>query len=241
VAKELVNETQTLVLQSHDFMQLVKLVKGHAEVLLAEKYPTLSPQLAAEKLPAEGAIFFATDLMLAKMDALTYINEANRAVGAESSFQIHPMILKYVRIYHWKTHDKDVTIRLSGECRRSCRYNARAIGAVVQGILDNMVKYAPASTSPVIYFDTTSNGVTLRFVGLGPKIDPSERTKIFLPQYRGVAARGLSSDGLGVGLAAAKSVSDALGLNLRLSQSYSEDARAAGFFETEFAVDLETE
>ncbi|NHA69915.1 sensor histidine kinase [Phycicoccus flavus] len=238
LAERLRQDFAETLTQSHDFLQLVKLVRGYSESLLLEKHPGISPEDAAERSPAEGAIFFATELMLVKMDALIFLNEVNRAFGSESRVRIHPYLLKYLRIYAWQADQKNLTIQLVGECFASAWYNANAIGAVFQGLLDNLVKYAPAGSKAVVRFEDYEDEVVLRFVSLGPKIERSEVEKIFLPGFRAVAARATASDGLGVGLATSKSISDALGLGLRVEQDDAPDEKYAARYETTFSVRL---
>lgn len=236
LAERLRQDFAETLTQSHDFLQLVKLVRGYSESLLLEKHPGISPEDAAERSPAEGAIFFATELMLVKMDALVFLNEINRAFGSEARIRIHPYLLKYVRIYSWQAEQKNLTIQLVGNCFASAWYNANAIGAVFQGLLDNLVKYAPAGSKAVVHFDDQEDEVILRFVSLGPRIERAELNKIFLPGFRAAAARATASDGLGVGLATAKSISDALHLDLHVEQAAVADEKYAARFETTFSL-----
>jgi signal transduction histidine kinase len=168
MAEQLRKDFEENLNQSHDFLQLVKLVRGHAEVLLNAKYPELESADAAERLPTEGAIFFSTELMLVKMDSLIYLNEINRALGGESRVLVHPLVLKYVRIYSWQAEQKELSLRLDGQCYAACTYNSQAIGAVIQGLLDNLVKYAPAGSKGVVGFDETDDYVHLSFGHSGP-------------------------------------------------------------------------
>lgn len=59
--------------QSHDFMQFVNQVRGNAEVLLRRERPDSDPYETAQDYPQLGAIFFATQLMRAKIDSLAYL------------------------------------------------------------------------------------------------------------------------------------------------------------------------
>lgn len=225
--------------QSHDFLQLVKLVRGHAESLLHDKYPSLGPPDAADKMPTEGAIYYSTELMLAKMDSMVFLNEINIAHGNERKFKIHPLILKYVRIYDWQAREKDLKIRLDCNSYSSSYYNDKAIGAVVQGLLDNLVKYAPGGSSATVSFGETDHNVQVSFSSLGPKIAEDERNRIFLPKYRARAAMEMEMSGLGIGLATAKQISDALGLGLDVQQDADPDPRFVGVFRTTFELRLE--
>lgn len=223
--------------QSHDFMQLVKRIKGYAESLLAQKLPGVAPEEAAEQLHDEGAIFFATQLMVYKMNSLMYINEANRAAGNESTFGIHPLILKYKRIYDWTAEQKGLKIQQDGTYRQAT-YNGEAIGALVQALLDNMVKYAPSRSTAYIEFDEQPRAVVVKFRSLGPKIENDELEQIFVVKVRARAARRVESTGQGIGLAAAKHISDTLGLSIACMQDPEEHQRYRGHYMTTFQFEL---
>jgi K+-sensing histidine kinase KdpD len=237
VAEQLRGDFDDTLSQSHDFMQLVKLLRGHAENLLHQKRSDLKPEEAAELYATEGAIYFSTELMLLKIDSLTFLREANLAIGDERSFRIHALILKYLRIYRWQANQKAVHITL-GNCHATASYNNAAMGAVVQGLLDNLVKYAPAGSGASIAFEESDSEVTILLTSLGPRIEDSEREQIFLPRYRGRAARDMESSGLGVGLASAKAISDVLSLELNVSQETQSDPKYADRFRTTFTIVL---
>lgn len=224
--------------QSHDFLQLVKLVRGHAEALLLIEHPGEDVIKAAESEPALGAIYFSTELMLIKMDSLVFLREINRALASPTSFQIHPYVLKYVRIYDWKARQKNVRLRVQGASYGRVTLNSEAVGAVIQGLLDNLVKYAPAGSEAWIDFTETDQQIRVDFVGLGPRIAVDEIEKIFLPGFRAAAARKMEPSGLGVGLATAKEISDALDLHLQARQEPAEDVKYVGRYKTEFTVTL---
>ena len=116
--------------KSHDLVQLVKLIKGYSETLLQHRYPTKKPAEAAELMATEGAIYFASELMLGKLDALKYLDEPNQVFALPTRFSIHPYVLKYVRIYRWEASQKELDLKLAGECYASCNYNSDAIGAI---------------------------------------------------------------------------------------------------------------
>lgn len=222
--------------QSHDFLQLVQLVKGHAEALLHEKRPDLDAEEAAELYPIEGAIYFSTQLMALKLNSLLYLQEINMAIGSEQTFRVHPFILKYVRIYNWQAKQKNLTLSVTGQAFSSVRLNSQAFGAVIQGILDNLVKYAPAGSAADVYFEESEDAVRVRFSSLGPRIEEAEKQRIFLPGVRGNAAKSSETSGQGIGLAAAKSVVDALNLLLSVEQNPHEDAKYARRYRTSFEL-----
>jgi K+-sensing histidine kinase KdpD len=239
VAEQLRADADTDLSQSHDFMQMVKRVKGYAESLLDQRRPGVPPEKAAEdpELRDEGAIFFATELMVYKMDSLQYVNEMNRASGHENTFGIHPLILKYKRIYEWTARQKGVKIQ-QGLTHRSARYNGHAIGTLVQALLDNMVKYSPPRADAYIDFAERANSVVVQFRSPGPRIENDELDQIFLLKGRAKAARRADGSGQGIGLAAAKQISDALRLGLTCSQEAEQHHRFPGFFTTTFTFEL---
>ncbi|MGW9166075.1 ATP-binding protein [Agromyces sp. NPDC055658] len=239
VAAQLRRDAENDLNQSHDFMQMVKRVKSYAEALLAERFPDLAPEEAAEQLHNEGAIFFATQLMVFKMNSLQYINEVNRAMGRESTFGIHPLILKYKRIYDWDANMKNLKIHL-GQTFRQARYNGDAIGTLIQALLDNMVKYAPPRSEASIAFVEHAQSVTVQFRSLGPLIEEDELKNIFVMKVRAKAARRAESAGQGIGLAAAKHISDGLRLGIVCAQEAQEQPRFPGFYLTTFEFELAT-
>jgi signal transduction histidine kinase len=240
LAEQLRRDFDSNVAQSHDFLQLVKLVRGHAETLLKTAHPNLSPEDAADQEPALGSIFYSTSLMIAKLDALVYLNEINRAFGNEKEFRLHSLILKYIRIYSWQAKQKGVYISLEPSYA-ICFYDGAAIGAVVQGLLDNMVKYSPANSRASIRFIEGDNVVRVEFVSLGPHISEKEHKEIFMPGARGVAAQNSSSEGQGIGLATVKTVSEALDLKVHVRQSSEASSSHPNAYETTFEITLVTE
>lgn len=240
MAAELSKGIDGSLAQGHDFLQFVQLVRGHAEALLLANRSNAAtdPSEIADEFPHEGAIYFAASLMMEKMNSLKYLESPNLALGGETTFAPHPFVLKYVRIYDWRATEKGVRVRLSGESRGKCRINSPAIGAVVQSLLDNMVKYAPSGSEAFIDFAEEKTTIRITFRSLGPKIQMDEWTRIYLPQFRGKAAKSGTLDGLGVGLAIAKSLSDVLRLDLEASQEESPDTRYPHHFWTSFTFVL---
>ena len=224
--------------QSHDFMQFVNQIKGHIEVLLREAAPESDLYAAAEQLPHHGAIFFAAQLMRAKIDSLAYLQEFNRVFGQESILRIHPLVVKYLRIYGWQADAKRLSIQTLGESYGQSVYNSDALGVVVHTLLDNQVKYAPPGSKAIVRFEESDARIVVSFEGLGPRISDDERDRIFEQGYRGRAAREAYAEGMGVGLASASMISEALDLRLTFRQDVSESNDHPGLFWTCFSISL---
>ena len=236
IVTELRGHLKQTLNQSHDFNQLVRQIRGHIVAILEERFPGVPPEEAAEQLPSEGAIFFSTELMLAKLDATLFLTEPNRAFGDERRFVLHGLVTKYFRIYRAQATQKDVNLRTLGESYGVVRYNPAAIGAVIHPLLDNCVKYAPSGSKADILFVESETEISLSFSSLGPQILPSEKARIFTPGFRSAAARARESSGLGFGLAAARRVSDMLELQLSVSQEREVSRQFPGHYETQFTV-----
>ncbi|WP_156905962.1 HAMP domain-containing sensor histidine kinase [Agrococcus lahaulensis] len=225
--------------QSHDFLQLLNQIRGHAETLLRLREPTMDVHHAAEKHFSEGAIYFASELMRLKVDALVYVEDPARALEETGLFEIHPLVLKYVRIYDWQARQKELDLRLEGECRERVRYRNDAIGAVIQGLLDNMIKYAPARSRATVRFDVTPQRVRIGFSSLGPRLMAGEDSKIWLPGFRGKVARELEPLGQGIGLGTVRSVLDAVSGRVSVEQADDPDQRFPAHYLTTFSVELD--
>lgn len=224
--------------QSHDFMQFVNQIKGHVEVLLREAAPDSDPYAAAESLPHLGAIFFAAQLMRAKIDSLAYLQEFNRVFGQESSFRVHPLVIKYLRIYRWQADAKRLTVQTLGESFGQSVYNADALGVVIHALLDNQVKYAPPGSKALVRFEESDDRIMVSFEGLGPKVSDDEKDRIFEQGYRGRAAKEAYAEGMGVGLASAGMICDALDLRLKFRQEVDESNDHPGLYWTRFSISL---
>jgi hypothetical protein len=238
VAQQFRGEYEDSLNQSHDFLQLMNLVRGNAENLLHAAHPGMDVEEAAEIMPEIGAIYFSALLMRMKMDSLLYLHEINKVHGGERRFEIHPFVLKYVRIYNWQANQKNLRLVVVGNCRGRVRYNNDAIGSIVQGLLDNMVKYAPPGSTATVAFNESPTEIEVSFKSLGPRIESDEIDQIFMPKYRARAARQAEAEGQGIGLAAVKQVSDALMINAEVSQESEQDSKYRDRFLTTFSFKL---
>lgn len=222
--------------QSHDFMQFVKQVRSHIVVIMQASLPGVDSVEAAEQLPHEGAIYYSCELMINKIDSLAYLDEVNRAFGGEKEFKLHPLVLKYVRIYNWLARQKKLRLSLHGESYGNVFYQASAVGVVIHALLDNMIKYAPAGSETSVDFEENTLDIKVSFTSLGPKIHEDEKTSIFQPGVRGRAAREMSSEGMGVGLASAGAIAEELRIPLTVEQSPDPSKNWPDMFQTIFSL-----
>jgi two-component system, OmpR family, sensor histidine kinase RstB len=113
-------------------------------------------------------------------------------------------------------------------------YSSDPIGAVINSLLDNAVKYTrPVRRSTLCL--ATLPPIEVAFCSL-PRIAPSARKHIFRPGYRAEAAQQRDVAGMGLGLAVAMAVSEVLQLDLRCVQEEFESEEFPGYFGTRFIV-----
>jgi signal transduction histidine kinase len=222
---------------AHDFLGLIKLVKSNVEAIFELRFPGRDPREAADALKHEGAIYFACEMMLARLDARQFLAYPQLARSGEVEFNVHPAVLKYIRIYESLGRQKQVKFGI-GPSRGKVYYSSEAVGAIFQALLDNALKYAPARSSVGVSFLETESNIEVSVKSLGPRIGLGERDKIFLLGYRGQEAGRLAEGGMGFGLAAAMSVSRVLGLGLQVDQEDEESSRFPLYYPTTFSFTL---
>lgn len=238
IADQLGSQFEETLAETHDFMQLVNTVKQNVEVALRQKHQGKSVTEAADCEPILGAIYYAVELMSAKVDALKFHRNPALVHAKSTPFTLHAFMLKYKRLYNSRARAKNVDLRLEGETYAKVSASADAVGAIIHSLLDNMVKYAPAGSMCTIQIKETSTRLDVRFHSLGPLIEIGERTKIFLSGQRASAARGLSETGQGLGLSIAKTISDELKLGLEVQQDPDPSSRFPQRYSTAFSFSL---
>lgn len=100
--------------------------------------------------------------------------------------------------------------------RLSIRADRELLGLALRQLLDNAVKYSPASSAIEI---AAGGGATVDILvrNFGPPIPEREQARLFERFYRGAQARGVP--GTGMGLAIARAVAEAHGGRLSVSSS----------------------
>src|SRR5262245_12859260 len=89
------------------------------------------------------------------------------------------------------------------------RVDAHQVERVIANLLENALKYSPASAPVHVHMTTTSSEVLMRVVDRGPGVPPEELERIFEPFQRG--SGGGEARGAGLGLAIARGFAEANG------------------------------
>lgn len=222
--------------QAHDYLGLLRQIRQHIQAVLERHFPGVPPEEAAESLPNEGAIFFASELMWEKLDATKYLRNPALVSGPGRTFTLHRALTKYIRIYRGWAIQRKIDLIATGESFGTVRYNPEPIGAAFQALLDNALKYSPPASEVRIVFVETPTTITVTLHSLGPRIELSEADSIFREGFRAAGAIAIEETGMGLGLAIAKLVSDELQLDLGVDQDPTEDPRSPRYYPTRFSL-----
>jgi signal transduction histidine kinase len=205
-------DLQKTLTQVHDYKLFVQQIVQNMNVILETKYPGLELDDKLERAThEETALYWAAVLMDERLDAALFLDEPERMKEPreQGTFRLHGLVLKYVRIYKSRADRKRVTVNVRGTSWATIGGNARALAIIPHTLIDNALKYAPSGSSVSIIFTETGDTVTVAVESFGPKIAPSEATRLFDLFFRGEAARRMSSEGTGFGLASAQNVAKA--------------------------------
>ncbi len=202
-------DLQMALAQVHDYKLFVQQIVQNMNVILESKYPGVD---LAEKLEAatheEAALYWAATLMDERLDAALYLDAPARILEPreQGTFRLHGLVLKYVRIYKGRADRNGVVVNVQGLSWADITGNSRAMAIIPHMLIDNALKYAPRGTAIAVRFAETPTAVTLEVESFGPKIEQSEANRIFDLFFRGEAARRVSSEGTGFGLASAQNI-----------------------------------
>jgi signal transduction histidine kinase len=236
VVEQLRPELEHSISQAHDYKQFVQHIIQNMNVILEARFPGLSIEDKLDQaIQEEAAVYWAALLMNDKLDAALYLDDPERIhePREQGRFRLHGLVLKYVRIYQSRASLKNVNIRVSGESWAKIEGNSRALGIVPHAMLDNALKYAPARSSVRVIFDERGDKLTFVVESFGPRIEPDELPRIFDLFFRAEAAKRMSSEGTGFGLASAQQIAKAHNTEIRVEQA---DKRRDDTYKTTFSV-----
>lgn len=103
---------------------------------------------------------------------------------------------------------RDVELRLEAGAPTAVEGDADRLREVVDNLLDNALRVAPAGSSVVVSVNRSAGRCTLEVADRGPGLSAEEQEQVFEPFARGAAA---GKEGAGLGLAIVRSVAEAHG------------------------------
>jgi signal transduction histidine kinase len=212
VVEALRPDLQMTLAQVHDHKLFVQQIIQNMNVILENRYPGEELEKKLELAShEEAALYWAAILMDERLDAALFLDSPARIHEPRERgvFSLHGLVLKYVRIYKSRAQQNGVRVAVYGESFSKIEGNTRALGIIPQTLIDNALKYAPRGSIVDVRFKETQETVTVEVEGYGPKLKPREATRIFDLFYRAEAARVMTSEGTGFGLASAQNIARA--------------------------------
>ncbi|RZF65693.1 HAMP domain-containing histidine kinase [Sphingomonas populi] len=186
-----------------------------------------------------GNVEAAQGILRMRIDAFDLLSNPN-AITTSKYVPLFKKVDKVVRFFKSSAGAGKKRIFLSGSSHRYL-HGPDVFELVPFSLIDNAVKYSPVGS--VIRVDVTENDRTrITITSLGPRINKSEESQIFLNGVRGTQAIQTGLPGTGVGLhLTSKIVRDFFKGDVWVQQSQAASYFDSNeFFETTFTVDVPT-
>ena len=116
-----------------------------------------------------------------------------------------------VGAYDTRAAEQRVTVRLDAPDRLPIVGDAGRLRQVLDNLLDNAVRHAPADSAVVVSAAAQNGSAVLRVHDSGPGLTREEQARVFDRFYRADASRARHSGGVGLGLTIAKAIIEAHG------------------------------
>lgn len=236
IAANLAEEIRLAFGQIHDYQAFATQIQQNISALLERRYPGRRvEEKLAEAEHEVVAIYWAASMMLTKLEALYFLQdpEAIKRRGIHGTTRLHGLVLKYVRIYERAFDAKKVKVSI-GTSYTHLECNVTALELIVQGLVDNALKYSPSNSLVTIDFQEVDYELVFSVSSYGPRIGDDEYDKIFEPFYRGRNAKAQNLGGSGVGLGLVHMAASQLGARAEVEQDLSD--ALAGHYRTTFKV-----
>ncbi|MDP9148620.1 MAG: HAMP domain-containing histidine kinase [Myxococcota bacterium] len=138
--------------------------------------------------------------------------ERGRAAYDFATASVGDAVTKAVNVYRHLAEREGVEILVEVEPDQPpARIDVRAIQLATINLIDNALKYAPASGAIVVRVRPEGGSIIVRVIDRGPGVAPDDRERIFERFVRGAAARGKPIRGSGIGLALVKHIAESHG------------------------------
>lgn len=185
---------------AHDLRTPLTRLRGTAELALQ---PQAAPVAAQEAL---ADCVEESERVLNMLNTLLDITEAESGMMKlrREPVDLCGMVREVVELYEYIADERKVAVqtKLPAVCQASVDRNR--MRQVFANLLDNALKYTPASGTVTISVQDEPAEAVVRFTDTGIGIPPEEQGKIWARLYRGDKSR--SQHGLGLGLSLVKAV-----------------------------------
>lgn len=188
---------------AHDFRSPLTVIQGFSELMHARSAdPETRALLEAIGVQADYLTSLADDVLtMTRIESGTMPLEAREVDLAEVAREA---------IAARSTSPSEVVLDAAGG-RSPIHGDARRLRQVIENLIDNAVKYAPAGTRVTVSVQGTPGGAEVSVADSGPGIAPEEVPGLFQKFSRLAAARRSGVHGTGLGLYICRSIVEAHG------------------------------
>ncbi len=185
---------------AHDLRTPLTRIRGSAELALrSEDNPENLKSVLADCIEE-------SDRVLTMLNTVMDISEAETGTMRLSlqNVDISSLIEEVADLYSYITEEKNISIRTSLQKDLRCVADRNRLQQAVANLLDNAIKYTPASGAVEIQSSQEGLNAMIRVKDTGVGIHSAELPKIWDRLYRGDKSR--SQRGLGLGLSLVKAI-----------------------------------
>jgi signal transduction histidine kinase len=126
--------------------------------------------------------------------------------AARQPVDLEPLCLEALELGVRLAKGKGVSVSMGATVPAVVQGDAGSLRRAVLNLVDNAVKYTPASGSVVVSLERSGDRVSIVVEDTGIGIDPADAERIFEPFVRLDAGRSRDTGGTGLGLAIARSI-----------------------------------
>ncbi len=201
---------------SHEIRTPISAIKAAAETLVddLEYDPEVPPDLTTLRnflgiiaRQAERLHAIVEDLL-----SLARIEQGKREDAIElKPGPLSPVIAAAVETCQAKADQKEISIRVDCEFGLMAQMNRTMLEQAIINLIDNAVKYSPASSKVEVHAIKTRNEVKVTVLDEGRGIEPEHLPRLFERFYRTDRARSRQMGGTGLGLSIVKHIAEAHG------------------------------
>jgi two-component system, OmpR family, phosphate regulon sensor histidine kinase PhoR len=137
--------------------------------------------------------------------------ESGQWIMAPERMEVQPLVSSVLDLHAARAAQKGVALRGDVPAALAVRADARALEHVLVNLVDNAVKYTPATGSVTVSAERAGDEVILAVADTGPGIAAHHLPRLFERFYRADAGRDRDQGGTGLGLAIVKHLAQAQG------------------------------
>jgi len=220
-----------LLLVMHDLRSISATISAMAEEARVANESGKVPQHLLESLVSTQY------LLKLRQDSMDFEVEGSQSEGLIET-HIFRKVDRVSRAFMTIASKRNIMIRLHGSSFSTSRVPS-GFEFVPFILMDNAVKYSPNNTTINVNFSEIGDRIRFDVSSIGPRIEPSECTSIFLAGYRGKAAQDGGHRGNGFGLYTCKRILNRCGGQVSVSVGANDISTTKGLCrDIKFSVEV---